>query len=204
MFSIIKKVLNQNYFNSLRKLSTKMDASKLVWMDMEMTGLEVEKCRVLQVAMIVTDEKLNVISDDFCEVIHQNEETLDSMNDWCKENLKDLAENSRESTVTENKAEELMIDFLSKYVNPKSTPLAGNTIYMDRIFLRRYFPRVDDYLHYRIVDVSTIKELCRRWNYSVYKNAPKKKLKHRALDDIKESIEELKYYKDNLFITVDK
>lgn len=156
------------------------------------------------VAMIVTDEKLNIISKDFCEVIHQNEETLDGMNDWCKKNLKDLAESSRDSTVTENKAEEMMMNFLSKYVNPKSTPLAGNTIYMDRMFLRRYFPRVDDHLHYRIVDVSTIKELCRRWNPSVYKNAPKKKLKHRALDDIKESIEELKYYKDIFFKTIDK
>ena len=107
--------------------------------------------------MLVTDEKLNVISGEFCEVIHQNEETLDNMNDWCKENLKDLAENSRDSTVTENKAEELMMDFISKYVNPKSTPLAGNTIYMDRMFLKKYFPRVDDHLHYRIVDVSTVK-----------------------------------------------
>lgn len=154
------------------------------------------------VAMLVTDEKLNVISEEFCEVIHQNDETLDNMNDWCKENLKDLAESSRESTMTENKAEELMITFLSKYVNPKSTPLAGNTIYMDRMFLRRYFPQVDDYLHYRIVDVSTVKELCRRWNPPVFQNAPQKQFKHRAMDDIKESIEELKYYKDDFFKTV--
>lgn len=151
--------------------------------------------------MIVTDENLNPISEDFCEVIHQNDETLESMNDWCKENLKDLAENSRNSTVTENKAEELMLTFLAKYVNPKSTPLAGSTIYMDRLFLKRYFPRVDDHLHYRIVDVSSIKELCRRWNPSVLQNAPKKKMLHRALDDIKESIEELKYYKENFFKT---
>lgn len=162
-------------------------------------GLEVEKCKVLQVAILVTDAKLNIISPEFCTVIHQNDEVLNGMNDWCKENLKSLAVECKLSTVDETKAEKMMLDFLVEYVEPNSSPLAGNTVYMDRMFLRSYFPRVDSYLHYRIVDVSTVKELCRRWNKPVYSAAPQKVLKHRALDDIKESIEELKYYKDNFF-----
>lgn len=93
-----------------------------------------------------------------------------------------------------------MIEYLNKYVESGSSPLAGNTIYMDRIFLRKYFPKVDKYLHYRIIDVSTIKELCGRYNRKVYNGAPVKLLKHRALDDIKESIAELKYYKEKFFV----
>lgn len=105
----------------------------------------------------MTDSKLNVISPDFCTVIHQNDEALNGMDEWCKENLKDLAESSKNSLIDESKAESLMLDFISQYVKPQTTPLAGNTIYMDRMFLRKYFPRVDSYLHYRIVDVSTVK-----------------------------------------------
>lgn len=97
-----------------------------------------------------------------------------------------------------------MIDYLKKYVARGTSPLAGNTIYMDRIFLKKYFPKVDDYLHYRIIDVSTIKELCGRWNRKVYNEAPRKLLKHRALDDIKESIAELKYYRENFFVVNQK
>lgn len=163
--------------------------------------MEVDKCRVLQAAMIVTDQELNVISPDFCTVINQSEETLNAMNDWCKENLKDLAESSKESKISESMAEDMMIEFISKYVPENVAPLAGNTVYMDRMFLKKYFPRVDQYLHYRIIDVSTVKELCGRWNRKVYNSAPKKVLKHRALDDVKESINELKHYKTNFFIS---
>lgn len=92
-----------------------------------------------------------------------------------------------------------MVDFLSKNVEAGASPLAGNTIYMDRMFLRKYFPKVDGYLHYRIIDVSTVKELCGRWNRKVYDRAPRKLLKHRALEDIKESINELKHYRENFF-----
>lgn len=107
--------------------------------------------------ILVTDSKLNIISPEFCTVIHQNEETLNNMDDWCKQNLKDLAEHSKNSTVTEENAEHLILDHISKFVEPKSSPLAGNSVYMDRMFLKKYFPKVDDYLHYRIVDVSTVK-----------------------------------------------
>lgn len=94
----------------------------------------------------------------------------------------------------------MMLDFISKFVEEKKAPLAGNTIYMDRMFLRKYFPRFDDYLHYRIIDVSTVKELCGRWNRKVYSSAPRKKLLHRAIDDIHESILELRHYKEKFFI----
>lgn len=164
-------------------------------------GLDVDKNRVIQVAMLVTDANLNIISTDFNKVIHQSDDVIDNMNDWCKENLKDLAVESRESQLTEAKAEELMLDFIKQYITqPRLSPLAGNSIYMDRMFLRKYFPKVDEYLHYRIVDVSTVKELCGRWNKKVYTTAPKKLLKHRALDDIRESIKELKHYKENFFV----
>lgn len=157
--------------------------------------------RVIQVAMLVTDQNLNVISTDFNTVIKQSDDVIDNMNDWCKENLRELAKESKESQVTEQKAEDMMLEFIKQYISePRLSPLAGNSIYMDRMFLRKYFPRVDEYLHYRIIDVSTVKELCGRWNKKVYTTAPKKELKHRALEDIKESINELKHYKENFFI----
>lgn len=163
--------------------------------------MDINVHRVIQVAMLVTDEHLNIVSKDFNTMVHQNDEAIENMNDWCKENMQELAAASKASKVTEEKAEDMMLEFIKEYITqPNSSPLAGNSIYMDRMFLRKYFPRVDDYLHYRIVDVSTVKELCGRWNKKVYNSAPKKKLSHRALDDIKESIDELKHYKENFFI----
>ncbi|KAG5674719.1 hypothetical protein PVAND_004671 [Polypedilum vanderplanki] len=170
---------------------------QIVWMDMEMTGLEYKRDRVLQIAMLITDLNLNIISREFLVTIHQDKEVLDKMNDWCKENLKEIAEESLKSKITEADAEKMMIDFFNdNKILPKNNPLAGNTIYMDRLFLREYFPKVNDHLHYRLIDVSTIKELCSRWNKPVYQRAPEKKNAHHALSDIKNSIEELKYYKE--------
>lgn len=154
--------------------------------------------------MLVTDAHLNIISNDFCTVINQSDEVLENMNDWCKANLKDLAEQSKKSDVSESKAEEMMLNFICQHVGSKESPLAGNSIYMDRMFLRKYFSRVDDYLHYRIVDVSTVKELCGRWNRKVYDQAPRKQLTHRALKDVVESINELKHYKEQFFILSNK
>lgn len=161
--------------------------------------MDLDANRVIQVAMIVTDGNLNVISEEFSTVINQSDLMLDNMNEWCKENLADLAVASRNSEVSEAKAEDMMLKFLTQYVQPKKSPLAGNTIYMDRMFLRKYFPKVDDFLHYRVVDVSTVKELCGRWNRKVYNSAPRKQLKHRALEDVLESINELKHYRENFF-----
>lgn len=151
-------------------------------------------------ALLVTDAHLNVISKDFSTVIKQSDEVLENMNDWCKENLKDLAVSSKKSEITEHKAEDMMLEFVSEYIRPQASPLAGNSVYMDRMFLRKYFPRFDSYLHYRIIDVSTVKELCGRWNRPALNAAPRKKLQHRALEDVRESINELKHYKDKFFV----
>lgn len=105
----------------------------------------------------------------------------------------------KKSTITEHQAEEQMLDFLKKHVKNQESPLAGNSVYMDRIFLYKYMPTINNYLHYRIIDVSTCKELCKRWNPKAFSKAPSKKLVHRGLDDIKESIDELKYYKPLMF-----
>lgn len=110
-----------------------------------------------------------------------------------------LIEACLKSKVSVTEAETIMLEFLSNYVTSKQSPLAGNSVYMDRIFLKKFMPKVDDYLHYRIIDVSTIKELCRRWNKDIYKGLPKKEFSHRAVADIKESVKELKYYKNNFF-----
>lgn len=164
-------------------------------------GLDFQKDRVIQVAMLVTDSHLNLIPDQQLNfVIQQPAEVIGNMSDWCKENLKDIGEASLESNITEEMAEESMLEFVKRNVDgPRTAPLAGNSVHYDRLFLKRYFPKVDEYLHYRIIDVSTVKELCGRWNKKVYTSAPQKMLKHRALEDIQESINELKHYQQKFF-----
>ncbi|XP_011165727.1 probable oligoribonuclease [Solenopsis invicta] len=173
----------------------------IVWIDLEMTGLDVDKDHILEIACLVTDKNLNVISEDLNIVIHQSDIILENMNDWCKENhtKTGLTQNSRSSTVSLEEAEKMVLNFLKKYTLERSCPLAGSSVYMDRFFLHKYMPLVNEYLHYRIIDVSTVKEIARRWNPGVLNSMPKKKLNHRALDDIKESINELRYYKKNFF-----
>lgn len=204
-------------------MAHKHNHGNIVWMDMEMTGelemdhkrlkhqlkfsllgLDVDSNRVIQVAMLVTDQDLNIVSPEFNTVIKQSDEILDNMNDWCKENLKDLAVASKQSEISQSKAEEMMLEYIKQYVDEKKSPLAGNTIYMDRMFLRKYFPSVDAYLHYRIIDVSSVKELCGRWNRQAYNTAPQKKYQHRALEDIHETIKELQHYRSKFFIIKDE
>ncbi|XP_071575025.1 oligoribonuclease-like isoform X2 [Temnothorax nylanderi] len=180
---------------------TSKNTNYIVWMDLEMTGLEVDKHHILEIACIVTDKKLKIVSEELNIVIHQPDTILENMNEWCKENhtKTGLIENSRSSTVSLEEAEKTVLDLLKKYIPQGSCPLAGNSVYIDRLFLHKYMPLVNNYLHYRIIDVSTIKEIARRWNPNVYNSAPKKKLNHRALDDIKESINELRHYKNHFF-----
>ncbi|XP_012540170.1 probable oligoribonuclease [Monomorium pharaonis] len=175
--------------------------SYIVWIDLEMTGLDVDKDHILEIACLVTDKNLKIVSEELNIVIHQSDTVLENMNEWCKENHKKtgLTESSRSSTVSLEEAEKTVLDFLKKYIHERSCPLAGSSIYMDRFFLYKYMPLVNNYLHYRIIDASTVKEIARRWNSNVYNSAPKKKLNHRALDDIKESINELRYYRNHLF-----
>ncbi|XP_062555022.1 oligoribonuclease, mitochondrial isoform X2 [Armigeres subalbatus] len=173
----------------------------LVWIDLEMTGLEVEKDRILEIACVVTNKNLDILERGPDIVIHEPEEVLTAMNEWCQVNhaKTGLTQAVRDSKTNLQQAEQMVLDFVKKYCPEKACPLAGNSVYMDRMFLYRYMPRLNEYLHYRIVDVSTVKEVCKRWNGAVFSHCPPKKLVHRALDDIEESIRELQYYKDYMF-----
>ncbi|XP_044260031.1 probable oligoribonuclease [Tribolium madens] len=178
-----------------------LEGHRVVWVDMEMTGLDVATDKMMEVACIITDSDLNIIAEGPDLIIHHPQDILDNMNEWCKthHSKSGLSEACLKSKISVQEAEDKIMEFVSQYVIEKISPLAGNSVYMDRLFLRKYMPRLHEYLHYRIIDVSTIKELCRRWNPDVYKEAPKKTFSHRALSDIKESIEELKYYKSSFF-----
>lgn len=166
-----------------------------------MTGLDIERDKILELACIITDANLNIISEESHIVINHPENVLNSMNEWCiKQHGKTgLIKDSLNSQITIEEAEKQLMEFLKKYVPPSTCPLAGNSVYMDRLFLRKFMSKIDEYLHYRIIDVSTIKELCKRWNPGVFANSPKKCTSHRALEDIKDSIVELKYYRDHFF-----
>ncbi|CAL1688461.1 unnamed protein product [Lasius platythorax] len=177
------------------------NADHIVWIDMEMTGLDIEKDHILEIACIVTDKTLKIISKELNIIIHQSNIILDNMNAWSlrQHRISGLTEKSRSSTISLEDAEKMVLNFLQEYIPKGVCQLAGNSVYMDRFFLYKYMPLVNDYLHYRIIDVSTIKEIVRRWNPSVYKSIPTKEFKHRAIDDIKESITELVYYQKHIF-----
>lgn len=170
----------------------------LVWIDMEMTGLDPDKDRVIEVAAIVTDPQLNVLAEGPVFVIHQADEVLDGMDAWNKgtHGRSGLIDRVKASTVTEAQAEQEMIDFLRKYVPEGKSPMCGNSICQDRRFMARYMPKLEAFFHYRNVDVSTLKELCRRWKPELISGFKKHQL-HTALADIRESVEELKYYREH-------
>ncbi|PAV82246.1 hypothetical protein WR25_24502 [Diploscapter pachys] len=176
-------------------------SQNMVWVDLEMTGLNVDKHTIVEIATIVTDGQLNIIAEGPNLVIHQSEEVLDKMDDWCKNTFakNGLTERIRNSKISLAEAEQQTLDFLAKYTNKGVSPLAGNSVHADRRFIIKYMPKIDKHLHYRIIDVSTIKELCRRWYPKELSEAPPKKLAHLALDDIRESIDELKYYRRTVF-----
>ncbi|MEW9797415.1 oligoribonuclease [Alteromonas sp. CYL-A6] len=172
----------------------------LVWIDMEMTGLDPETCVVMEIATIVTDPQLNVLAEGPVIAIHQPDSVLDNMDEWCTRvhGESGLTQRCRESTVDEAEAARQTIAFLSKYVDAGKSPLCGNTIGQDRRFMVKYMPELEAYFHYRSIDVSTIKELARRWKPEVLDGFTKKGV-HLALDDIRESIEELRYYREKVF-----
>jgi len=178
-----------------KKISKEMN---LVWVDMEMSGLDPEKERILEVALIVTDPELNVIAEAPVYVIHQSEALLDSMDAWNKgtHGKSGLIDRVKASHVTEEMAEAALIKFLRSYVSKGKSPLCGNTIGQDRRFMVKYMPKLEAFLHYRNIDVSTLKELARRWRPELV-DGFKKAQKHTALADILESIEELKYYREH-------
>lgn len=174
----------------------------LVWMDMEMSGLDPTRERILEMATLVTDGELRVVAEGPELVIHQPDEVLAAMDAWNTEHhaASGLTARVRASNVDETEAEARTLAFLREAGVPeRGAPLAGNSIHQDRLFLARYMPRLEAHLHYRNVDVSTVKELVRRWMPSVFAERPKKRATHRALDDIKESLEELRYYRERAF-----
>jgi oligoribonuclease len=175
----------------------------LVWIDCEMTGLDLGKDALIEIAALVTDADLNVLGDGVDVVIHADDPALDGMPDVVREmhGKSGLTQEVRRSTVTLADAERQVLDYVRAHVpDARSAPLAGNSIATDRGFIARDMPDLDTYLHYRMVDVSSIKELCRRWFPRIYYAQPEKGLAHRALADIRESIRELQYYRRTAFV----
>ena len=173
----------------------------LVWVDMEMSGLNPDSDRVLELAAVVTDPQLEIIAEGPVLVVSQSERVLDGMDNWNKSThgRSGLIDKVRASTLDEAGAEVQMIEFLARYVPPGKSPLCGNSICQDRRFMARWMPRLEAFFHYRNVDVSTLKELARRWQPEVVKSLEKKS-RHEALADIYESIAELQHYRAQLFV----
>jgi len=177
----------------------KLNDDNVIWIDLEMTGLDPKSDLMIEMATIITDKNLNVLDEGPSIVIHQSDEAMGNMDEWCtnqhgKSGLTDRVHNS---AISEETAENLTLAFLKQYVRPRKSPMCGNSICQDRRFLARYMPQLEDFFHYRNLDVSTLKELTSRW-------APERKMvytkesSHLAMDDIKDSIDELKHYRENI------
>ena len=176
---------------------TVLNEFRLVWLDMEMTGLDPEKERIIEVAVVVTEPDLTIVAEGPVLVIHQPDSLLDAMDSWNRSThgKSGLTDKVKASTLTEEQAETQLIAFLSQHVPAGKSPLCGNTVSQDRRFMFNYMPKLEQFFHYRTVDVSTIKELARRWRPELLKGF-EKRIKHEALADIYESIAELKYYRE--------
>lgn len=180
----------------------KQTGNRFVWIDLEMTGLDPKVDTILEIAAIVTDRDLNIIAQGPEIVINHPVSILSKMNEWCttvhtESGLLSRVKNSDTSLLT---AEMQILSFLREHCEPGQAPLGGNSVWMDRVFLMHHMPRLYDFLHYRTIDVSTIKELLKSWYPDELATQYKKNNSHRALEDIKESIDELRYYKNNFFI----
>ncbi len=173
----------------------------LVWLDMEMTGLEPDTDRIIEIAVVVTNSTLDKVVEGPVLAIHQSDETLAKMDDWNKNThgRSGLIDRVRASSVDEAQATEVIRAFLGNYVPPGKSPMCGNSICQDRRFMARWMPELERFFHYRNLDVSTLKELCRRWQPAIYKGFQKRAM-HTALADIHESIDELKYYREHFLI----
>lgn len=174
------------------------DQNNLIWLDMEMTGLDPERERIIELAMIVTDSQLVTIAESPVWAVHQSESLLDAMDEWNKNThgKSGLIERVRASTLDEAAVEAEALAFVQQFVPKGVSPMCGNSIGQDRRFMTRYMPLLEDWFHYRNLDVSTLKELCRRWKPEVAQGFSKESA-HTALADIRESIEELKYYREH-------
>jgi oligoribonuclease len=178
------------------------EAPNLIWVDCEMTGLDLEKDVLIEIAVLVTDSQLNVLGEGVDLVIKASQESIDGMNDFVREmHTASGLITEIPNGVSHEEASAAILEYLGKYApGAGKSPLAGNSVSVDRTFIAKYLPEVNAYLHYRTVDVSSIKELARRWYPKSYFAAPKKTGNHRALGDIRDSIDELDYYRSSIFI----
>lgn len=174
------------------------DKNHLIWLDLEMTGLEPDRDRIIEMAIVITDSQLNTVAEAPVIAVHQPDSVLDGMDEWNRNThgKSGLTERVKASLLGEAEAEAQMLAFLQEYVPGRTSPMCGNSVCQDRRFLARYMPKLEAWFHYRNLDVSTLKELARRWRPEVYASL-KKSGKHEALSDIYESINELRHYRDN-------
>ena len=172
----------------------------LVWMDLEMTGLDLNKEGIIEIATLITDGQLNILAEGPDLIIHQKPRLLKNMDAWnqAQHSKSGLVELVKSSKISVKQAEKETLEFISRYCRPKKSPLCGSSIHHDRRFLIKYMPRLSDYLHYRHIDVSTVKALVERW-YPKDRALPKKKDAHRALSDLKESLEDLRHLREHYF-----
>lgn len=174
------------------------DAQHLIWIDLEMTGLNPDTDKIIEIATIVTDKELNILAQGPVIAVHQSDAALAAMDDWNQKHHGEsgLVERVKSSNIDDAEAQRLTIEFLKDWLPARTSPMCGNTIGQDRRFLVRYMPELEAFFHYRSIDVSTLKELAARWKPAL-KDGFKKQTKHQALDDIIESIEELRYYREH-------
>lgn len=177
------------------------DPNALIWIDLEMTGLDTDNDRIIEVATIITDSQLQIVAEGPVLAVHQSDEILNGMDEWnTKTHGKTgLVERVKASTLNESAAEQQTIEFLEQYVPKGKSPMCGNSICQDRRFLARTMPTMEAFFHYRNLDVSSIKEIAKRWKPGILPGFTKKNT-HKALDDIRESIEELRYYREHFIV----
>lgn len=174
------------------------DQNNLIWLDMEMTGLNPDTDRIIELAVVITDSQLNIVAESPVFTVHQPDSVLDAMDDWNKSThgRSGLIGRVQASSLTEAEVEQQMLAFLQQYVPQRASPMCGNSICQDRRFMARWMPALETHFHYRNLDVSTLKELCKRWKPEIARGVVKKG-RHEALADILESIEEMRYYREH-------
>jgi len=188
------------YLNMLIAMSSSNPAQRLIWIDLEMTGLDTDQDQIIEIATIVTDENLNILAEGPVLAIHQPDIVLNAMDEWNtrQHGQSGLIQRVRRSTLTAQDAEQQTLEFLKKWVDAKKSPMCGNSICQDRRFMHRLMPELEQFFHYRNLDVSSVKELARRWRPEIM-DGLKKEASHLAMDDIRDSIRELKYYREYFF-----